>query len=117
MLIGASNLWFPVVQSIIDMPRLNPEAVMKDQYRQLQSILGEGRRFLELAPDSDEILKTIHQTVQASDKVDEQLRDMSMLELRTFILTARDQRQPSAEELSKAKGTRGSARTRMELPG
>ena len=103
MLIGASNLWFPVVQSIIDMPRLNPEAVMKDQYRQLQSILGEGRRFLELAPDSDEILKTIHQTVQASDKVDEQLRDMSMLELRTFILTARDQRQPSAEELSKAK--------------
>ncbi|WP_136313033.1 DUF1998 domain-containing protein [Actinomyces procaprae] len=41
MLVGASNLWFPVTQSIIDMPRLDPAAQLKDDANQLRAALGE----------------------------------------------------------------------------
>ncbi|WP_314686052.1 DUF1998 domain-containing protein [uncultured Bifidobacterium sp.] len=41
MLVGASNLWFPVTQSIIDMPRLDPQARLKERADQLKAALGE----------------------------------------------------------------------------
>ena len=41
MLIGASNLWFPVVQSIIDMPRLDEKAIILDVVKQLKLSLRE----------------------------------------------------------------------------
>ena len=43
MLVGASNLWFPVTQSIIDMPRLDPQARLRDDASRLRNELGEGR--------------------------------------------------------------------------
>ena len=41
MLVGASNLWFPVTQSIIDMPRLDPQALLRERAGQLKAALGE----------------------------------------------------------------------------
>ena len=41
MLVGASNLWFPVTQSIIDMPRLDPQARLKERADMLKTVLGE----------------------------------------------------------------------------
>jgi len=41
MLVGASNLWFPAQQSIIDMPRLDPVERTKDDATRLTSALGE----------------------------------------------------------------------------
>ncbi|MDR0990916.1 MAG: hypothetical protein LBL92_06125 [Propionibacteriaceae bacterium] len=40
MLVGASNLWFPALQSIIDMPRDNPEEKLRDDAQRLMAILG-----------------------------------------------------------------------------
>lgn len=41
MLVGASNLWFPAFQSIIDMPRLDPADKAKDDAVRLASVLGD----------------------------------------------------------------------------
>ena len=41
MLVGASNLWFPVTQSIIDMPRLDPAALLRERADQLKTALGK----------------------------------------------------------------------------
>lgn len=43
MLVGASNLWFATTQSIIDMPRLDPAEVERDQVAALSRALGEDR--------------------------------------------------------------------------
>lgn len=39
MLVGASNLWFPILQSIVDMPRLNPEEQKRDDAARFRSEL------------------------------------------------------------------------------
>lgn len=41
MLVGASNLWFPAVQSIIDMPRLDPAEKRRDDADRVKAALGE----------------------------------------------------------------------------
>ena len=41
MLVGASNLWFPATQSIIDMPRLDPQEILKDRANALAAVMGE----------------------------------------------------------------------------
>lgn len=41
LLIGASNLWFPALQSIIDMPRLNPAERQRDLADAIRVALGE----------------------------------------------------------------------------
>jgi len=41
MLVGASNLWFPAIQSIIDMPRLDPAEKAKDDANRLATALGD----------------------------------------------------------------------------
>jgi len=41
MLVGASNLWFAATQSIIDMPRLDPEEQKRDRLTVLGRALGE----------------------------------------------------------------------------
>lgn len=40
MLVGASNLWFPILQSIVDMPRLDPVAQRRDDAAVVLSALG-----------------------------------------------------------------------------
>lgn len=41
MVIGASNLWFPALESIIDMPRLNPDEVRRDNADRLRGLFGD----------------------------------------------------------------------------
>ena len=41
MLVGASNLWFAATQSIIDMPRFDPEEVRRDRVEALRRTLGD----------------------------------------------------------------------------
>ncbi len=41
MLVGASNLWFPATQSIIDMPRLDPQEILGDRANALVAAIGE----------------------------------------------------------------------------
>ena len=41
MLVGASNLWFAATQSIIDMPRFDPEEVRRDRVEALRRALGD----------------------------------------------------------------------------
>lgn len=41
MLVGASNLWFPALQSIIDMPRLDPADQRRDLADRIQVALGD----------------------------------------------------------------------------
>jgi hypothetical protein len=41
MLVGASNLWFPAIQSIIDMPRLESTEKVRENALQLRAVLGE----------------------------------------------------------------------------
>ena len=67
MLVGASNLWFPATQSIIDMPRLDPQEILKDRANALVAAIGEdlgelatNTRFLRMAmkghPELGELL-------------------------------------------------------------
>ena len=67
MLVGASNLWFPATQSIIDMPRLDPQEILKDRANALVVAIGEdlgelatNTRFLRMAmkghPELGELL-------------------------------------------------------------
>ena len=67
MLVGASNLWFPATQSIIDMPRLDPQEILKDRANALAAAIGEdlgelatNMRFLRMAmkghPELGELL-------------------------------------------------------------
>ena len=67
MLVGASNLWFPATQSIIDMPRLDPQEILKDRANALAAAIGEdlgelatNTRFLRMAmkghPELGELL-------------------------------------------------------------
>ena len=44
MLVGASNLWFPATQSIIDMPRLDPQEILKDWADALAAVMRESLR-------------------------------------------------------------------------
>lgn len=41
MLIGASNLWFPALQSIVDMPRMDPAERQRDDADRMRVVLGE----------------------------------------------------------------------------
>lgn len=50
MLVGASNLWFPALQSIIDMPRLDPAEKLRDDALRLRVALGA-----DLAEFSDQL--------------------------------------------------------------
>ena len=102
MLIGASNLWFPVVQSIIDMPRLDEKAIILDEYNMIKTALGDNDWMLE--EDLDDNLKSIRKTVQRSAKTDDELKQKSEVELHSIILQGQqsemneDERQRAREQ-------------------
>lgn len=41
MLVGASNLWFPALQSIVDMPRFDPAEQLRDRADLIKAALGD----------------------------------------------------------------------------
>lgn len=41
MLVGASNLWFPATQSIVDLPRTSPAERLKELVNRVRSIMGD----------------------------------------------------------------------------
>jgi hypothetical protein len=52
MLVGASNLWFPAVQSIIDMPLLDPQSQLEDQAARLRELLSPAFDQVANQPDA-----------------------------------------------------------------
>ncbi|RSX47933.1 DUF1998 domain-containing protein [Bifidobacterium castoris] len=95
MLIGASNLWFPVVQSIIDMPRLNKMDETMDQYHEIRKILGAADWML------DEELETNIRTIYKS--LSKAQYHITETKLRQLILTAQNVRELTEEERRKAR--------------
>ncbi|MDR1386414.1 MAG: DUF1998 domain-containing protein [Propionibacteriaceae bacterium] len=92
MLVGASNLWFPAVQSIIDMPRLDPAKRTADEADRLRALFGDDladfavslpllRKMLkregenDLSDLPDERLETAVQTALAPPRPDPEPED------------------------------------------
>ena len=53
MVVGASNLWFPALQSIIDMPRLRDDEKLRDDTDRLRAAVGD--RLFTLAGKPDRV--------------------------------------------------------------
>lgn len=74
MLIGASNLWFPVTQSIIDMPLLDEKAHGQALYDNLVASLGPSDWMLEEPGDN---IKSIKKTIEHSGRARPELLGVS----------------------------------------
>lgn len=85
MLIGASNLWFPVVQSIIDMPALNEEDDLRQLYEQIRAALGDN--FVHLLDDEhfEDHIDDIRTMIRLNSDADDQLKKMTPVELITVV--------------------------------
>ncbi|PAU69283.1 hypothetical protein B1400_1024 [Bifidobacterium italicum] len=114
MLIGASNLWFPVVQSIIDMPQLDKKSMMREHYNALLSVChGSAEMLTKAATDvhmfsalSLMVSSFVEQGDKNADKnIARVLRGVaeSESELRSLVVEVQKLREPTEEELRKAK--------------
>lgn len=103
MLIGASNLWFPVVQSIVDMPRLNKMDDTMDRYHELLAACNGSQDLLNMATTNDNTLQVVAFMVRSGTNTAPALRNMTELEIRSLILTAQNMHEPTAEERRQAK--------------
>ena len=95
MLIGASNLWFPVVQSIIDMPRLDEKEIISDRYQEIVKALGNSSWMLDKDPNM--FGEMVYETVQHSD-VSQELKDLIPAEIAAIVSTARKQQASQTDE-------------------
>lgn len=82
MLIGASNLWFPVVQSIIDMPRANMDE-RQELYEKLRTALGPSSYLLD-QPIDDTVLSIMELTIKINQKADDRIHGLSREELKSL---------------------------------
>jgi hypothetical protein len=96
MLVGASNLWFPATQSIIDMPRLDATDKTNEDAARLKGLLGDHlTQFGEQLP----VIRALLATAGAAD-----LADLSDAQLTTLIAAASAPGETEAErEERKAK--------------
>ncbi|MDR2381856.1 MAG: DUF1998 domain-containing protein [Bifidobacteriaceae bacterium] len=96
MLVGASNLWFPASQSIIDMPRLEAAERANEDALRLRSLLGDNlAKFGEQFP----VIRALLAAAGARD-----LADLSDARLAAIIAAANAPRETDAErEERKAK--------------
>lgn len=101
MLIGASNLWFPIVQSIIDMPRLDKTAETMDQYHALLDVCNGSQDTLTKAADDDGYLQVVVDMVHSGINTAPALRNRTGLDLRSLIILAQKVQKPTEEELRK----------------
>ena len=101
MLVGASNLWFPLTQSIIDMPRTDAAGRRRDDARRLASALGEQ---LE---DFAAQIPVIRALIQANGTCPD-LADLGDAALAGLVAQALDPGE-SEEELRKRRETWGPA--------
>ncbi len=93
MLVGASNLWFPAVQSIIDMPRLDPAEKTRDDADRLASALGD-----DLADVDVRSARMVLRRTEARD-----LCELSDTQLYTMLSLARTEPETDPErEVRKA---------------
>ena len=97
MLIGASNLWFPVTQSIIDMPRLDEAKERQDLYEELTKLLYEsGNQWMLEDNNYESIIKTISHHPRASRQLKDSLT--SQAELQFLIHHARKEEENKEKE-------------------
>ncbi|KAB7790044.1 DUF1998 domain-containing protein [Bifidobacterium leontopitheci] len=97
MLIGASNLWFPVTQSIIDMPRLDEAKERQDLYDELTKLLYEnGNAWMLEEDDYDGIFKTISHHPKASAPLKKAIT--SPVELQFLINHARAEEESTEKD-------------------
>lgn len=71
MLVGAANLWFPAVQSIIDMPRLDPAEKARDDADRLRVALGD--QLVEFGTQLNVIRALLRDKVDVSELSDSEL--------------------------------------------
>lgn len=102
MLIGASNLWFPVTQSIIDMPRFDEAEEQHELYAELLSFLAK-RDAMWMLEDKDynSIWKYVSHASTACARLKQAVH--SAVELQTLIEHARKDEQESEAERQKRK--------------
>lgn len=97
MLIGASNLWFPVTQSIIDMPRLDEAKERQDLYEELTKLLYEsGNQWMLEDNNYESIIKTVSHHPRASRQLKDSLT--SQAELQFLIHHARKEEENKEKE-------------------
>lgn len=90
MLIGASNLWFPVTQSIVDMPLWDEAEERRDLYDELKKLLGLTAWMLDKDNLAD-FLPIIEPTIAGSATASRQLKDMTDVELLTLVGAVRQE--------------------------
>lgn len=83
MLVGASNLWFPAVQSIIVMPRLDEAEKQQDLADRLRVVLGEDLQEFGDQPDTLRALLRRDPDLEAASKAE--FEAMSPAEFATLV--------------------------------
>jgi hypothetical protein len=96
MLVGASNLWFPALQSIIDMPRINPAEQQHDDAQRLAALLGD--KLQKYADNPDMIRDLIEGKGSGLERLDDPaLRQLAQLALAPVDQTEQDKRRAAWE--------------------
>lgn len=86
MLVGASNLWFPAVQSIIDMPRLDPKEKASDDALRLKALPGFAATLPLLTSSPTAALPLLRSALLAAGEMD--LADLSDDQLASVVQAA-----------------------------
>lgn len=94
MLIGASNLWFPVTQSIIDMPRFDEKEERRDRYDELKKALGPAADWLL----NNNAIDGIQNALENAPGISPELKTMSNADLVTLINAVCAEERNNAEE-------------------
>lgn len=84
MLIGASNLWFPVSQSIVDMPQRGKDAEDRELIALMKKELGPQASLMNV-PVTDVIISIIHGLFQQTPTTPSQLKDLDQDRIRELI--------------------------------